>query len=703
MKQVLQHLRTGTIDVADIPCPRVGPGHLLIRTSRSLISAGTERMLVDFGRANLIGKARQQPDKLRAAFDKVRTDGLLPTLSAIQHKLDQPLPLGYCNAGIVMDAAADVIGFQVGDRVACNGRHAQVVSVPVNLCARIPDAVTDDEAAFTAVGAIALQGIRLLQPTIGEAVVVIGLGVVGQLATQLLRANGCRVLAVDPDLDRLALARIAGAETVDIAAGEDPLVTAARFSRERGVDGVLVTAATHSSEPIHQAALMCRRRGRIVLVGVTGLELSRDDFYKKELSFQVSCSYGPGRYDPDYEESGHDYPVGFVRWTEQRNFEAVLDAMADGRLALGPLVTHRFPLAQAGSAYELLSGRHSSLGILIEYPTPDVTSDTQLRASRVALPPGQTVGQRADAVTVAFIGSGNHATSALIPAFKAAGARLLTVSSNGGVTAMHAGRRHGFIDATTDTTSILRDPSVEAVVVATRHDSHANLVIGALEAGKHVFVEKPLCLTVDELAAIEACVRQRRGLTLMVGFNRRFAPLSQRLKTLLSAATGPKSFVMTVNAGMVGPDHWTRDRTIGGGRVVGEACHFIDLLRFLAGCPIVAQSQLRMESPSGDTLTLSFRFEDGSIGTAHYFANGSKAFPKERLEVFANGRVLQLDNFRTLRGFGWKGVGRVRLWRQDKGHVACAAAFLRAVRTTDTAPIPFDDIVEVTRSTFALA
>ena len=385
MRQILQNLATGEVELAEVPCPQVKPGHVLLRTTRSLISPGTERMLLDFGRAGLIEKARQQPDKLRAVLDKVRTDGMIPTLKAVRHKLDQPLPLGYCNVGVVLETGAGVSGFQVGDRVACNGKHAEVVSVPVNLCARVPDEVSDEEAAFTVVGAIALQGIRLLQPTMGEAIVVTGLGLIGQLAVRLLRANGCRVLGIDPDPARTELARSAGAETVHLDTGQDPVAAATRFSRGRGVDGVLVTATTRSSEPMRQAPQMCRTRGRIVLVGVTGLELSRDDFYQKEISFQVSCSYGPGRYDPGYEDKGHDYPVGHVRWTEQRNFEAILDLMADRRLSVAPLVSHRWPLDRADAAYEVVAGSEPSLGIIIEYPSPQLKTDAALRSSHATL------------------------------------------------------------------------------------------------------------------------------------------------------------------------------------------------------------------------------------------------------------------------------------------------------------------------------
>ncbi len=703
VKQILQSLKTGSTEVADVPCPAPKRGQLLIRSSHTLVSAGTERMLVEFGKANWIDKARQQPDKVRMVLDKIKTDGLLPTVEVVFNKLDQPLPLGYCNVGTVLEAGAGVIGFAPGDRVVSNGKHAEVVSVPLNLCARVPDAVPDQEAAFTVLGAIALQGIRLVQPTLGEAVVVTGLGLIGLVAVQLLRAHGCRVLGLDFDADKLALARSFGAEVVDLAAGQDPVAAAQAFSRGRGVDAVIITASTKSNEPVHQAALMCRKRGRIVLVGVTGLELSRADFYEKELSFQVSCSYGPGRYDPSYEEQGVDYPVGFVRWTEQRNLEAVLDMMADGRLDVKPLISHRFALDRAEEAYALVGGSGPSLGILLQYPTPAQQPDLQLRRSTVSL---ASVGAAAGAA-LGFVGSGNYATAVLIPAFKAAGARLKTVASSGGVSGLHAGRKFGFEATTTDTASVFADAQVNAVVVTTRHDSHAGFVLQALAAGKHVFVEKPLCLTLGELEAILAEMDRRASFAMtplvMVGFNRRFAPQVQKISALLKGVTGPKSFVMTVNAGAIPAEHWTQDLEVGGGRIIGEACHFIDLLRFLAGSRIASHQESRMDSRTGDSVAISLKFEDGSIGTVHYLANGSKAFPKERLEVFAAGRVLQLDNFRKLTGFGWPGFSKMNLWRQDKGQKACAAAFVQAIASGGLAPIPIDQILEVARVSIEVA
>lgn len=705
MKQILQSLKTGATEVAELPVPSVRRGQLLIVTSQTLVSAGTERMLVEFGKAGYLEKARQQPDKVRMVLDKIKTDGLMPTLEAVFNKLDQPLPLGYCNIGRVSALGAGVTGFEKGHRVVSNGKHAEVVSVPVNLCAKVPDAVSDEEAAFTVLGAIALQGIRLVQPTLGETVVVTGLGLIGLVTVQLLRAHGCRVLGLDFDPEKLALARHFGAETVDLAAGQDPVAAALAYSRGRGVDAVIVTASTKSNEPMHQAALMSRKRARIVLVGVTGLELSRADFFEKELTFQVSCSYGPGRYDPNYEENGNDYPIGFVRWTEQRNFEAVLDMMADGRLDVKPLISHRFGIDQAEQAYELVGGAGKSLGILLRYPglTIDTASRT-VAVQTVASPTRRSAGSPC----ISVIGSGNYATAVLIPAFKEAGARLRSVVSAAGVSGLHAARKFRFEETTTDTAHLFFDAATEAVVITTRHDSHAQYVLRSIETGKHVFVEKPLCLTLSELAAIEASMAARRASgaaepMLMVGFNRRFAPQVQRMRQLLTGTTGPKTFIMTVNAGAIPAEHWTQDAAVGGGRIIGEACHFIDLLRFLADSPVAGWARTDMDSRTGDTVAINLRFADGSMGTIHYFANGSKAFPKERLEVFVAGRVLQLDNFRKLTGFGWSGFSKMNLWRQDKGQKACAQAFVGAISKGGASPIALDQVLEVSRLSIEIA
>jgi predicted dehydrogenase/threonine dehydrogenase-like Zn-dependent dehydrogenase len=702
LKQVLQSLKTGETSVADIPCPSVKRGQLLIHTAQTLVSAGTERMLVEFGKAGWIDKARQQPDKVRMVLDKIKTDGLMPTVEAVFNKLDQPLPLGYCNVGRVIEVGAGVQGYAIGDRVISNGKHAEIVSAPINLCAKVPAQVSDEEAAFTVLGAIALQGIRLAQPTLGESIVVTGLGLIGLLSVQLLRAHGCRVLAIDTVPERLELASQFGAEVVDLSKGQDPVAVAEQFSRGRGVDAVILTASTKSSEPVHQAALMCRKRGRIVLVGVTGLELSRADFFEKELSFQVSCSYGPGRYDATYEEKGIDYPVGFVRWTEQRNLEAVLDMMSDRRLDVRPLISHRFDIADAQQAYELVGGAAPSIGILLQYPEIEVETLARTVSLAESAANEANTARNIAHPSISFIGSGNYATAVLIPAFKAAEVQLRSVASASGVSGVHAGRKFGFAEATTDTVKLLSDPLTNAIVITTRHDTHAGYTLDALQAGKHVFVEKPLCLTTQELDTIESAYQARDSNEegrpiLMVGFNRRFAPQIKKIKQLLSAVSVPKSFVMTVNAGAIPVQHWTQDPEVGGGRLLGEACHFVDLLRFLADSPISGWHCTGMNSLSADTATIQLSFLDGSIGTVHYFANGSKSFPKERLEVFAAGRVLQLDNFRKLTGYGWPGFKKMNLWRQDKGQRACAQAFVEAISSGDTAPIPVEELFEISR------
>jgi len=697
MKQILQSLKNGTTEVAEVPRPALSNGALLIKTNRSLVSSGTERMLMEFGKANLIEKARQQPDKLKMIIDKIKTDGLQPTLEVVFNKLDQPLPLGYCNVGVVAELGGGVTDFYVGDRVVSNGKHAEVVSVPKNLCATVPDNVSDDEAAFTVLAAIALQGIRLVKPTLGETVVVTGLGLIGLITVQLLRANGCRVLGIDVDPEKLTMAENFGAETVNLSEGQDPVQISNVFSRGRGVDAVLITASTNSNEPVHQAALMCRKRGRIVLVGVTGLELSRDDFFQKEISFQVSASYGPGRYDPNYEEKGNDYPVGFVRWTEQRNFEAVLDMMSMGGLDVKPLISHRFDIAQAEEAYELIGGRKSSLGILLDYPKGSLEKFS--RTVKLFSNGNISCSQKK---RVSFIGSGNYATAILIPIFKKAGAYLQSVISSNGVSGLHAGRKFGFQETSTDKNSIYLNKDTDAVVISTRHDSHADYVLNGIKNDKHIFVEKPLCLNLNELKKIhDAQLKARR--ILMVGFNRRFAPQVQKIKELLSLSSNPISIIMTVNAGAIPSDHWTQNPTVGGSRIVGEGCHFIDLLRFLAGVPIISYKKSVMSSQSNDTASIQLEFKNGSIGTIHYFANGPKSFSKERLEVFSGGGVLQLNNYRKLQGFNWPGFKKMNLLRQDKGQYACASAFLNSIENGKDSPIPLDEIIEVSRISIELA
>lgn len=699
MKQLLQDLSKGATTLVESPAPKITPNSVLINTSITLISSGTERMLVDFGKANLISKARQQPEKVKMVLEKAKTDGVLTTIDAVRSKLTQPLPLGYCNVGVVSGVGAGAEGFKVGDRVVSNGSHADVVRVGKNLCAKIPDNVADDQAAFTVMASIGLQGIRLAQPTLGESFVVIGVGLIGLLAVQLLRANGCRVLAIDFDDQKLELAKSFGAIVCNPAKGEDPVAAGIAFSRGPGVDGVIITASTQSNDPVSQAARISRKRGRIVLVGVTGLELNRSEFYEKELSFQVSCSYGPGRYDSDYEDKGQDYPIGFVRWTEQRNFQAVLDMMDSGVLSVEPLITHRFSFDDAPAAYELLTKDKSAFGILLEYTSPNSS-----RHSPIVVVDQTPRNYQPTKPVVGFIGAGNYASRVLIPSFKQANAALHCISSSGGISGVISAKKYNFAEATTDTEALFSHELINTIVVATRHDTHTNLVEKALNSGKHVFVEKPLAMSYEEISRLETSYKnsekQATSPLLMVGFNRRFSPHVQKIKELLSVINEPKSFIMTMNAGAIPDDHWTQDPAVGGGRIIGEACHYIDLMRYLADVKIVSVQARRMGDNPTTTVTedkavIVLGFEDGSFGTIHYLANGANSYPKETVEVFAAGRVLKLDNFRKLNAYGWPDFKKMNLWQQDKGQNECVSRFLDAVEKGHPAPIPSDEIFEV--------
>lgn len=707
MKQILQDMANGGTAVTEAPTPNVSHNYLISHTTTSLISAGTERMLVGFGKASYIDKVRQQPEKVKMVLEKIQTDGLMTTIDAVRSKLAQPLPLGYCNVGVVAEVGSGVEKFKKGDRIVSNGPHADVIKVPKNLCAKVPDNVSDEAAAFVVVGSIGLQGIRLAQPSLGEAFVVTGVGLIGLLTVQLLRAHGCRVLAIDFDDRKLELAKQFGADICNPGKGGDPIAAGTVLSRGRGVDGVIITASTKSNDPVVQAARMSRKRGRIILVGVTGLELNRSDFYEKELSFQVSCSYGPGRYDSVYEEKGQDYPFGFVRWTEQRNFEAILDMMETGQIDVEPLISHRFAFEDAQSAYDVLTAESSGLGILLQYQ-----SDVKLRAVRT-IPLKQDSAFNPAKPVLGFIGAGNYASRVLIPAFKEAGAVLHTLVTAGGVSGIVHGKKSGFLQASTDLDAMLNDESINTVVVVTRHDSHADFVCKALAAGKHVFVEKPLAIEVEDLARIQSAYREamNSGMTphLMVGFNRRFAPQVQKIKALLEPIKEPKSFIMTMNAGAIPAGHWTQDIAIGGGRIIGEACHFIDLMRYLADSEIVSVQARRLGDFPGvavteDKASITLGFADGSFGTILYLANGSNTFPKERIEVFVANRVLQLDNFRKLRGFSWPGFKKMNLRKQNKGQKECCKTFLNTIDQGDAVPIiPVDQILEVTRVSIEVA
>ncbi len=695
MKQILQNLGNGETYLAEVPCPRRSSGSVLVKTTRTLVSLGTEKMLIDFGKSGLIAKARSQPDKVKQVLQKIKTDGLWTTLEAVKAKLDTPIPLGYCNVGQVIEAD-DQHAYSAGDRVVSNGPHAELVSVPVNLTATVPENVSDEHAAFTVVGAIGLQGIRLMAPTLGEKIVVSGLGLIGLMTVQMLRAHGCQVLGIDFDKNKLELARQFGAETVDLGDEQDPVKIADHWSRGTGVDGVIITASTKSNELIHQAATMCRKRGRIVLVGVIGLNLQRADFYEKELSFQVSCSYGPGRYDENYEKRGLDYPIGFVRWTEQRNFEAVLQLMADGKLDVAPLITHRFAFDDALRGYEAV-GDPGAMGIVLEYSS----DDTSPPAEKSIPLSGSTTASGSP--HIAFIGAGGFTTRMLLPLLPKELQRHTIVSSSG-VSATHAGKKFSFQNIGSDSQQVFTNPDIDAVFITTPHNTHAAMVCQALENKKHLFVEKPLAMNRDELSQVQQASEQNPDQCVMVGFNRRFSPHIEAIKQWMGSAPGAKSIVITVNAGAIAADHWTQNREVGGGRIIGEACHFIDLARFLAGHPISVTNAFAMTTGDGrlgDCASIQLSFSDGSIATVHYFSNGSKNFPKERVEVFAAGKVFSCNNFRFSQEIG--GKRKLKTRSQDKGHENELAEFAKTIREGGDWPIPAAELWEVTQSTIEAA
>jgi len=706
MKQLVQDLRNGALILLEVPPPRPGRGQVLVRTRCSLISAGTERMLTRFAKAGYLEKARQQPDRLRQAVEKIRSDGLLAAIESVRARLEQPVELGYCNVGEVMAVGEGVTGFSPGDRVVSNGPHAEQVLAPKNLCARIPDPVTDDQAAFAVVAAIGLQGVRLIAPGIGETVVVAGLGLIGLLSVQILRAAGCRVIGFDPDADRAGLARIFGAESFQVGSDADPVASVQARSGGTGADAVLITASTRDDALISQCAAMCRRRGRIVLTGVIGLNLQRADFYEKELSFQVSCSYGPGRYDPNYEERGIDYPRDFARWTAGRNFEAALELMREGRLLTERLVTHRAPFTSAPEAYARLEERES-IGILLDY---GIGSEELAADSAATLP--MTKAVRTHGHGIAVIGAGAFTQARILPALRRAGADVRVIASAQGTSAAIAARRFGIPQASSDLDAILLNPTVSAVVIATRHDQHAPLVLRALAAGKQVFVEKPLCLSEAELDAIVAARREvahREGATpaLVVGFNRRHAPMARRMREAMAQRAAPAFVVYHCNAGSLPANHWAYDPLVGGGRIVGEACHFIDFVQYLIGSRIASVHATRT-NPAGagleDSAAITLGFEDGSIGQVNYYASGNRAFPKERCEAAFDGKSIVLDNFRRLRGYGVAANGRAL--RQDKGHDAQFAAFSALVAGAGVPggfPVPFEVVEDVMRATLRAA
>ncbi len=708
MKQVIQNLRNGETSVVEVPLPVPKPGMVLVHTAASLVSAGTERMLIQFAEKSLLGKARSRPDLARQVLDKARREGLMTTIEAALNRLDQPMQLGYSSAGMVVGLGEGVKDFQVGQRVACAGGgyavHAEYAIVPVNLLAPLPDQVDFESAAFTTLGAIALHGFRLAEPQIGERVAVIGLGLLGLLAAGIASAAGCQVLGIDLDPARIELAREMGVEAVLREGAQE---TATAFTRGRGCDVVLICADTLSSDPVELAGAIARDRGRVVAVGAVGLQIPRNIYYQKELSFVNSRSYGPGRYDQAYEEGGQDYPLGYVRWTEGRNLEAFVDLLASGRLDVRRLITHQFPIDQAAEAYELITGRRGEpfLGVVLTYPQAE---SQEVVASRIYTRSEDHRAIRSEAsCKLGVLGAGNFANAVLLPSIrKISQVELVAITSGSGLNAQHAARKFGFHYAAGNETEVLHDADVNTIAILTRHNLHARQVIEAIEAGKHVFCEKPLALNRDELETIWSALHGSGGrILLMVGFNRRFAPMAVKLSEFLLPRQEPLLAHYRVNVGYLPPDHWLHNLAQGGGRIIGEGCHFVDFLTFLVGEPPVAVTAQAMPDAGRyqeDNVVLTFRFPDGSLGTVSYLANGDRAFPKERVEVFSGGRIAVLDDFRTLETIyqGKRQVIRSRL-RQDKGHKAEWESFVDAIRAGGPPPIPYIHLNGVTLATFA--
>ena len=708
MRQLLQDLKSGDLILEDVPAPANRDHHVIVRTDCSLISSGTEKTLYEFGRAGYIGKARQQPEKVSQALRKIRTDGVWSTYDAIKTKIGEALPLGYSNVGTVVESAFP--GLKVGDRVVSNGFHAEVVRVPGNLCALVPAGVSSEHATFTVVGAIALQAVRLLSPTLGERVGVIGVGLIGQLCIQILSANGCKVLAVDTNEAKLATAMNLGA-TVSTEADDVRLNEAvASLTNGDGLDGVIIATSSTSDKIIDQAATSSRKRGRVILVGAAGMTFQRDQFYKKELTLQVSSSYGPGRYDPQYEAKGIDYPLPFVRWTAQRNFETVLDLIEKGQINIDPLISHRFEIHNADQAYQCLYKR-DTFGIVFNYPGVD--HDVQ---SRRTLSLENT--KRSEAAQplvnprIGFLGSGNYSARVLLPTLSKLKVSLETLVSTDGARAHRLAKKSGFANVSTDEEKIWADATIDTVFSASKHHHHASQVIKSLCAKKNIFVEKPLAISLSELEAVEETVQkltiERTMPYLMVDFNRRFAPLVCVMKKLIKRQRSPKAFIYTVNAGTVPDDHWVHDPSVGGGRIVGEVCHFIDLVCFLSDSKVVSSSitelqQLRDNKGRCDTVSVSLTLGDGSIASIHYLANSSRHLPKERIEVSCAGQTLILDNFLSLKGYGWPAFQRKKAWRQNKGNQESVMAFIAAVSAGGPPPIPLEEIFHVSRVVLELS
>ncbi|HUZ60747.1 MAG TPA: bi-domain-containing oxidoreductase [Hanamia sp.] len=689
MKQIIQSFKTGETILEDIPAPQVSRGCVLIQTTRSLVSLGTERMLVEFGRSNLIQKARQQPDRLKQVLDKIKTDGLMPTLEAVFNKLGQPLPLGYCNVGNVIGVGDGVTDFKTGDRVASNGQHAEYVNIPQNLIAHIPDNVSDEEAVFTVIGSIGLQGIRLCNPTLGETIVVTGLGLIGLLTAELLVANGCRVIGIDIDAHKIEIAANKGIIGINPKDGTDAVKLVNDLTGGVGADGVIITASAKGDTIISQAAQMSRKRGRIILVGVIGLNISRAEFYEKELSFQVSCSYGPGRYDENYEQRGQDYPLPFVRWTEKRNFETILQSISTGKLEVKSLITERVPLSDYKKIYDNISNKVSIASLLVYPEESDNSSVIQVSSASFKNSNGG----------FGIIGAGNFTAMTMLPALKKAKAPLISIASAKGVSGTSLAKKYSIAKSTTDYKQVIADPDVALVIITTRHNLHAKMVVECLQNKKHVFVEKPLALNEEELNEIISAYVG--SVTLTVGFNRRFSPHIQKMKQLLG--TSPMNVVATMNAGNIPPNVWVHDMKVGGGRIIGEACHFIDLIGFLTGSKVKSVCMNAMgnnPAENTDNASILLKYENGSTGVINYFSNGSKSYSKERVEVYSQDRTLVMDNYRVTTGYGFRGFTKLKT-KLDKGHNEQFALLTKSITSGGPSLIPFDELVNTTKASFA--
>lgn len=692
MKQIIQNLNNGQTNLEEVPAPVVKSGQVLIRTTRSLVSIGTERMLVEFWKASLIDKARQQPDKVKMVLDKIKTEGLLPTLESVFNKLNQPIPLGYCNVGVVVEVGKGVSEFNIGDRVASNGSHAEYVCVPKNLVAKIPDNVSDDEAAFTVIASIGLQGIRLMNPTIGETIVVFGLGLIGLITAELLVANGCNVIGIDLDEDKLQLAKSKGIKTINPNT-DDAVKKVIELTNDIGCDGVIITASAKTDSIISQSAQMCRKRGRIILVGVIGLNLSRAEFYEKELSFQVSCSYGPGRYDENYEYNGNDYPIGFVRWTEKRNFETILNAISNKQIDVTPLITEQVPLESYHDIYGNIGNRKSIASIL------NYSSNDKIAINRVIKLNDSKVSNGA----IGIIGAGNFTKMTMLPILSKVKANIKYISSAGGVSGTHLAKKYSIENSTTDNSVLFNDKDIDLVVVTTRHNSHAHYVCEAIKSNKHVFVEKPLAINENQLNEILSTINEYEyKKTINVGFNRRYSPHIQKMKSVLGADS-QLNIIATMNAGNIPLSSWVHDLEVGGGRIIGEACHYLDLFVYLTGSKItsVCSNALGLNpSDSTDNMSIIVKFENGSNAVLNYLSNGNKAYPKERVEVHSQGRTVVMDNFRLTNAYGVKGFSKLKT-SIDKGHHTQFKNIVDSLNSGNIVSIPFDEILNVTKASFA--